>query len=323
MKILCLGVGGCGKTTFIKQMKIIHGVPWVPSELQNFTKVIRSNYINGLQDALEIAKKLGLTIEDEETAEQICSYRARTADLSPEVIETLKKLYQEPAIQEVMQNYTHQLPVTHFSYFWDNIDRVVQENYIPTDDDILRARIRTSGSNSSTIYLDKNFFEFIDVGGQKPERAKWEFVISENKFAAVIYFVATDEYDVMDDEKDFDRSKIDISRFIFNELVNSQVVTDGVPIILFLNREDLLEKRLLAPQGFLSFKESFPEYLGPNDIRKALEYIKNYFLSVIKDNNKTIKYHYTCALDRDGMVVVWKIIRDFLVEQALIEIGLK
>jgi len=104
--------------------------------------------------------------------------------------------------------------------------------------------------------------------------------------------------------------------------VNSHVVNEGIPIILFFNREDLLEKRLLTPQGYTSFKETFPEYEGSNDKKKALEYIKNYFLAVVKDN-KTIKAHYTCALDRDGMVVVWKIIRDFLVEQALVELGLK
>jgi len=173
LKILCLGVGGCGKTTFIKQMKIIHGIAWDPIELQTFAKVIRGNYINGLQDAMEVAKRLGFNIEDEDTAKQISAYRARTAELSPEVIGLIKKLYDDPAIQDVIQNYSHLLGVTHFSYFWDNFERIAEENYVPSDDDILRARIRTSGSNSTAIYLDKNFFEFFDVGGQKPERAKW------------------------------------------------------------------------------------------------------------------------------------------------------
>jgi len=44
LKILCLGVGGCGKTTFIKQMKIIHEIPWSPVELQNFAKYSRELY---------------------------------------------------------------------------------------------------------------------------------------------------------------------------------------------------------------------------------------------------------------------------------------
>jgi len=115
---------------------------------------------------------------------------------------------------------------------------------------------------------------------------------------------------------------MEISRFIFNELVNSHLMADGIPIILFLNREDLLERRLLTPQGFTSWKETFPDYEGSNDKKKALEEIKSYFLAVVKDQ-KAIKCHYTCALDRDGMVVVWKIIRDFLVDLALKDLGLK
>jgi GTPase SAR1 family protein len=326
LKILCLGVGGCGKTTFIKQMKIIHEIPWSPVELQNFAKIIRGNYINGLQDALELSKRIGLDIEDVETAKEISAYRGRTSELTPEVISTLKKFYEEPAIQSIVQDYGHLLPVTHFSYFWDSMDRIKQDNYVPTDDDILRARIRTSGSNSTAIYLEKIYFEFYDVGGQKPERAKWEAVIGENKFSAVIYFVATDEYDVNDDEKDFDRSKMELSRFIFKELVQSSVMSESIPIILFLNRIDLLENRLLTPQGFTSFKETFPEYSGSNAKTKALEFIKSYYFAVVPNEGKgvtPIKCHYTCALDRNGVVVVWKIIRDILVDQALKDVGLK
>jgi len=205
------------------------------------------------------------------------------------------------------------------------MDRIKQDNYVPTDDDILRARIRTSGSNSTAIYLDKNYFEFYDVGGQKPERAKWESVIGENTFSAVIYFVATDEYDVKDDEKDFDRSKMELSRFIFKELVQSNIC-ESIPIILFLNRIDLLENRLLTPQGYTSFKETFPEYNGSNVKTKVLEFIKSYYFEVVPKQGKGVtpmKCHYTCALDRDGMVVVWKIIREILVEQALKDVGLK
>jgi len=324
LKLLSLGVGGCGKTTFIKQMKIIHGIPWSPIELQTFAKVIRGNYISGLQDAFEISRKLGLEIEDTDNAKEISSYRGRTAELTPEVISKLKSFYDEPSIQMVLKDYGYLLPVTHFAYFWENMERIKQDNYVPTDDDILRARIRTSGSNSTAIYLDKNYFEFYDVGGQKPERAKWEAVISENKFSAIIYFVATDEFDVKDDEKDFDRSKMEISRFIFKELIQS-TIGENLPIILFLNRIDLLERRLLTPQGYTSFKESFPEYMGSNDKNKALEFIKSYYFAVLNEYKPgaPIKCHYTCALDRDGMVVVWKIIRDFLVEQALKDLGLK
>jgi len=328
LKILCLGVGGCGKTTFVKQMKIIHGVGWDSVELQNFVKVIRGNYINGMQDALEIGKKLGMSLQgphSEEAAKQLSSMRARTVDLGTDQIELLKQLWSDPAIQDVIMNHNEMLTVTHFAYFWQHLDRITQPEYAPTDEDILRARMRTAGANSCAVYIDKNYFEFFDVGGQKPERAKWEGVLQEHNFAALIYFVAADEFDVDDEEKDFDRTKMEISRFIFSEIVNSNIVPEDVPVILFLNREDLFEQRMMDPLGYTAFKETFPEYEGPQDKQKGLEYIRNFFLAVVKDRNKPtnpIKCHYTCALDRDSLVMVWRTVREFLLTQALHDIGL-
>jgi len=321
-----LGVGGCGKTTFVKQMKIIHGVPWDPVELSNFIKVIRGNYINGMQDVLEVAKKINLHLlpENEEKAKQLNAIRARTVDLGSEQIELLKGLWQDPAIKDVVNSHNEKLTITHLSYFWEHLDRITQADYVPTDEDILRARMRTAGANSSAIYIDKNYFEFFDVGGQKPERAKWEQVLSEHSFAAIIYFVATDEFDVDDEEKEFDRTKMEISRFIFSEIVNSNILPEDVPVILFLNRDDLFEERLKDPAGFKAFQETFPEYEGTDDKMEGLEYIKELFMAVVKDHPKTnpIKCHNTCALDRDSLVVVWRTVREFLLKQALTDIGL-
>jgi len=309
LKILCLGVGGCGKTTFVKQLKIINRVPWKDAELQAFVKAIKSNFIRGMQDAIEGAKKLGLelTVENEAKAQEINLLRA-TAELTSETIGLLRALWQDPSIKAVLNRHSELLTVTHLGYFWDQLDRVMQPEFVPNEEDILRARVRTAGANSSSIYIDKNFYEFFDVGGQKPERAKWEYVFKENKFATIIYFVAADEFDVENEDKDNDRTKMEISRFIFSELVNSNVINEEVPVVLFLNRTDLFELRMNHPEGFKAFKDTFPDYAGSQNKLKGLEYIRDLFLSVT-DRKANIKHHFTCALDRDSLVVVWRTVR--------------
>jgi len=322
VKILCLGVGGCGKTTFVKQLKIINHVPWKDAELQAFVKAIKSNYIRGLQDAIEAVKKLGfeLTPENEEKAKDVNMLRA-TSELNNETVEILKSVWQDPAIKTVIERHGELLTVTHLNYFWNHFDRVMQPDFVPNDEDILRARVRTAGANSSVIYVDKRFFEFFDVGGQKPERAKWEYVFNENKFATIIYFVAVDEFDVENEDKDTDRTKMEISRFIFSELVNSNVIQEEVPVVLFLNRTDLFEGRMKHPEGFQSFQETFPNYSGGQNKTKGLEYLRDLFLSVT--NRKTnIKYHFTCTLDRDSLVVVWRTVKESLLNETLNTLGL-
>jgi len=163
---------------------------------------------------------------------------------------------------------------------------------------------------------------FFDVGGQKPERSKWEQVLQEHKFAAIIYFVASDEFDVDDEEKEFESTKMEISRFIFSEIVNSDVIQVDVPVVLFLNREDLFEERMKDPSGLKAFKDTFPEYKGTASKDEGLSYVKDFFLSVVKDTKNPIKHHNTCALDRESMVVVWHTVREFLLRRALQDIGL-
>uniref|UniRef100_A0A6B2L992 Uncharacterized protein n=1 Tax=Arcella intermedia TaxID=1963864 RepID=A0A6B2L992_9EUKA len=326
MKILCLGVGGCGKTTFVKQMKIIHGVNWDPIELQNFIKVIRGNYISGLQDVIEIAKKLGkgLKAENEDNIKQLKDYRARNVELGSDQLTVLRALWVDPVVQEIIKEHPEKLTITHLEYFWNNLDRITQDDYSPSDEDILRARMRTAGANSSSICIEKKYFEFFDVGGQKPERAKWQSILEEHNFSAIIYFVASDEYDVEDEEKEFDDSKMHISRLIFSEIVSSGIIDLKIPIILFLNRDDLFEERMKDPKGFESFKQTFPDYGGGADKQQGLDYLKEWFTSVINQEEKhnPVKVHYTCALDTESLVVVWRTVREALLKQTLDNLGL-
>jgi len=244
--------------------------------------------------------------------------------LTPDLLKKLKQIYNDPLVQTVIKDHSEQLTITHLSYFFEDIDRITAENYQPTSSDVLRCRQRTAGANSASVYIDKNYFEFFDIGGQKPERAKWEQILNENEFAAILYFVAADEFDVDDEEKEYERTKLEISKFIFSEMVNSNIIQEDVPVILFLNREDLFEKRLADPEGFQSFKKHFPDFTGTVDKTQGLDFIRSQFLATIRDPEQSnpIRCHYTCALDTESMVVVWRCVREYLLKQALVDIGL-
>jgi len=117
---------------------------------------------------------------------------------------------------------------------------------------------------------------------------------------------------------------MEISRFIFSEIVNSNIVKTDVPIIIFLNRRDLFEERLLEAEGYKQFQATFPNYSGGQDSAAALDFIREMFIETIKDPQSAnpIKSHNTCALDTESMVVVWRSVREYLLKQALAETGL-
>ena len=66
-----------------------------------------------------------------------------------------------------------------------------EENFQPTEQDILRARVLTSGIFETKFRVDKVKFHMFDVGGQRDERRKW--IQCFNDVTAII-FVAASRY---------------------------------------------------------------------------------------------------------------------------------
>ena len=60
IKILLLGAGESGKSTFLKQMKIIHGQEFSDEDLRDYRTIIFSNIIKGLKVLQDARKKLDI-----------------------------------------------------------------------------------------------------------------------------------------------------------------------------------------------------------------------------------------------------------------------
>jgi guanine nucleotide-binding protein subunit alpha, other len=55
----------------------------------------------------------------------------------------------------------------------ENLARLFRADYMPTDQDILRTRLRTTGIAESNFDIKGLKYRMIDVGGQRSERKKW------------------------------------------------------------------------------------------------------------------------------------------------------
>lgn len=78
------------------------------------------------------------------------------------------------------------------SYFKD-IDRLFRRDFIPTDQDILRARLRTTGISETIFDLGQLTYKMFDVGGQRSERKKWIHVF--DNVQVVLFLAAISGYD--------------------------------------------------------------------------------------------------------------------------------
>ena len=89
--------------------------------------------------------------------------------------------------------------------FLDNLPRLSAPNYVPSEQDLLRTRIKTTGITEVLFELKGLTFRFvllvfwkisfrvIDVGGQRSERKKW--IHCFDNVNAIIFISSLSEYD--------------------------------------------------------------------------------------------------------------------------------
>ena len=118
----------------------------------------------------------------------------------------------------------------------ENLDRICKPNYLPTQDDVLHARVRTSGIVEDKYVIDGVNFTMFDVGGQRNERKKW--IHAFDGVTAVIFVAALNEYDLVlyEDNK---TARIAEAVKLFEEISNSQWFAK-TSIILFLNKSEYI-----------------------------------------------------------------------------------
>jgi len=196
-------------------------------------------------------------------------------------------------------------------YFFDEIERISLEDYLPTEKDVLRARIRSTGIEEAEFTFEKLAFSLIDVGGQRSERRKW--IHCFDNVTAVLFCAAISEYDQMLRE-DGAQNRLNEALVLFQEISNSHLFANG-SIILFLNKTDLFEKKI----DKVPLTIWMSDYQGES-IDDAKAYIKQQFVKLTSHNIYT---HYTCALDTRNIQIVITAIREELLKGSMLEMGLE
>jgi len=171
-------------------------------------------------------------------------------------------------------------------YFFDNCKRLMEDNYIPTIDDIMRARVKTIGIDVAKFSFDGKIFQVVDVGGQKSERRKWIHCFSN--VTAILFVASLSDFNMKGKVLSLNRMK---ETLIYFEEITISPNFENIPIILFLNKLDLFKVKLSKGIGII---ECFPNYEGDTDFDKSLLFIKCRFLELAPPEKKNICSLYYC-----------------------------
>jgi len=312
LKVLMLGISGSGKSTFAKQMKILHMGGFTEDEVINYRAILRLNLLTGMKELSKQVEKIDQKVNEENRKhtryfQEKQVMELECLDFNESTIRKLESLWNDPAIKQVWNDASlYQLQIHHMDYMMEHLRRIASEDFVPTHQDILLARQRTTGASSFEFVKDKYKWQLVDVGGQIPERAKWEKIIEEGA-TAFIFFAGLDEFNMVSAD-DRTKTKMEVSLQVFEEIVHSPA-TEKVCALLFLNKLDLLERKLQEKSHFNAFKKNFPTYKGTADPDEVCTFLTEKFESVVPEG-KEVTTHVVCAINTGMMKTVFDAVKE-------------
>jgi len=302
-----LGPGESGKSTIFKQMKIIqdHG-GFSRDELESYTQIVRSNCLSQMKVLIRAFLELGKVFSEQSAvlAEEVSSL-SNTHAWSSELGEKLIALWSDPELKDLAAVAESKFGLNDTAeYFFDNLNRFLSDDYCPDNDDLIRARVRTTGIEEASFSFDGTVFTVVDVGGQRSERRKWLHCF--DGVTAILFVAGLSGYDSTLREDDSQNRLIE-AILLFDEIANSNHFAD-IHLILFLNKTDLFTDKLTR----VPLSVCFPNYKAENDFESASAFVKARFLE--RTNNPT-NVHFTCAINRDNVSFVLTSVQQTLLKK--------
>jgi len=335
VKILVLGAGESGKSTLVKQMKIIHGDGYSESELKDMGVSILENIRDSLCNMTNAMDTLGIEYEHKETEtlaklfnDEDASTIVDQEDFSPEMIDASKKIWKDAGIQQVYTRRNEYHLVDSCRYYLDDLERIFKEDFTPTVDDALRVRVRTTGILETKFRYDDLIYKMIDVGGQRSERRKWLQCFDD--VTAIIFVAALSGYDMILFE-DANQNRLTESVEVFTTTFSNKVFGE-TNCILFLNKLDLFEAKI-KNSPISKYHEGYEAFAAASEEKEESKVGREYICSLYEDafkagtnedsdKTRNIYSHYTTATDTDNIKLVFGVVNDFIVQINLQQYGL-
>ncbi|TEB18686.1 heterotrimeric GTP-binding alpha subunit [Coprinellus micaceus] len=238
----------------------------------------------------------------------LCGSRAEIIDL-----------WADPLVRQTLQRhrvYLEQMP----GFFLNDIARIATMDYLPSDSDIVRARIRTVGVEEHHFVFEKgaesNADVYItDVGGSRSQRATWVPYFDDVQailFLAPLAFNQTLEEAVR-------VNRLEDSMMLWREICSSKLLAKA-NLILFFNKMDVLQATLAAGVEVRRYVPTYGDL--PNDEQTVTKYFKEKFRTYHRRNSpqpRPFMCYETSAIDINSMAVLLIGVRESILRQHLRE----
>ncbi|OCH87568.1 G-alpha-domain-containing protein [Obba rivulosa] len=201
-------------------------------------------------------------------------------------------------------------------FYLDDIERVTAKMYFPTDADVLKARLKTTGVVEHAFTLSKGSefrgvdWKIYDVGGARNQRHAWAPYFDDVN--AIIFLVPISAFDQVLAE-DPRVNRLDDSIQLWQNVISNKLLAN-VNIILFLNKCDLLKAKLDSGVRLNRYMTSYRD--RPNDYASISKYFHNKFGAIHQtytpNKERDLFIHLTSVTDTRKTHTIISNVRDFI-----------
>ncbi|KAG1888499.1 guanine nucleotide binding protein, alpha subunit, partial [Suillus subluteus] len=261
------------------------------------------------------------TTRDTESPRHSCQQDLSTLLDSTDVIangkDDIKALWRDSDIQAMLWRRKTRLEDS-AGFFLDSIDRLSVRDYEPTDDDVLRARLRTLDIQEHDLIVDDKTdtpkWKIFDVGGSRTQRHAW--LPYFDQVNAVIFLAPISCFDerLLEDPR---VNRLEDSFILWKAICSSKLLSRTI-LILFLNKMDILEEKI---RNGVTVKRYLPSYGDrPNETNDVVKYLRQKFKDTVRycsPEPRVCHIYPTSVIDTDSMSVTLISVRDGILREYL------
>ncbi|SJL10406.1 uncharacterized protein ARMOST_13792 [Armillaria ostoyae] len=237
----------------------------------------------------------------------------------------MKALWTDKTVQMALERRKMRLPDS-AGFFLNELDRIATRDYHVTDDDIVRARLRTVGIQEYQVRFKSGPIDaprtdgawewrIYDVGGCRTTRTAWlPFFENTN---VIIFLCPVSCFDERLEE-DYSVNRLEDSTILWRSICSSKLLA-RTQLILFMNKCDLLKRKL---KRGVQVKKYLPSYGDrPNDVTNVVRYLREKFKDMQRQLSPAARHAYiypTTVTDTEATAKTLESVRDGVLRENLV-----
>ncbi|RDB30429.1 Guanine nucleotide-binding protein alpha-4 subunit [Hypsizygus marmoreus] len=264
-----------------------------------------------------------------------------TPDEPQEVLHSCRKdmimLWNDEVVREILNRKKvrlEELP----GFFLNDLERVTSLKYMPTDDDVLKARLKTVGVSEYKFEMEVSAgrdsgteWRIVDVGGSRSQRPTWApffddgeehtlrirfLCLIDLQVDAIIFLAPISGFDqVLAEDRTVNR--LEDSVLLWKSVCSNKLLAN-VDLVLFLNKCDILEAKLKSGIKLSRYVKSYSD--RDNDLDSVSKYLRGKFSAIHREYSPNPRKFYafcTSVTDTATTAGIIASVRDMVIRQHL------